>query len=92
MEIINIAQRIKLMNTSTEIVFEDSSNVQLQLYPKYMLVNKTMHDIYVVWDNKIKAKTNDIIPLPSDLTKIKISCIYYKDSIEIDLSKIGLIG
>lgn len=91
MEIINSDSRIKLLNTTTEVLFEDSSNVQLQLYPKYMLVNKTIQDIYV-GDFKVRARSNDIVPLGVGQNKIKLSCMYYKDSIEIDLSKIGLIG
>lgn len=91
MEVVKQSQSLKSM-LNAQLVFEETSNIHLQLYPKYMLVNKTRHDIFITYDQRIKARSNDLIPLPSSQSKLRLSCMYYKDSIEIDLSKIGLTG
>jgi hypothetical protein len=92
MERINASDHFNLTSAQYgEKVFEESSAMRVQLYPKYMLVNKTLNDVYVL-DDKVSARSNDIIALPSNQTRVRLSCTYYKDSMEIDLSKIGLTG
>ena len=50
-----------------------------------MFVNRTRNDIYVGSDFLIKAMHNELLSIPKSDPVIKISCMHFKDSVDINL-------
>ena len=61
------------------------------IYPKFMIVNKSMHDI-MIKGQTIKKKMNDFLFDDSDSQKLTFKVQDYKESMPIDIATIGMSG
>jgi hypothetical protein len=43
------------------MLIDKSIACKIMVYPKYMIVNKTIHDIIYHRDQEVKSKTNDFV-------------------------------
>lgn len=76
-----------------EQLFFHTKSQKLQIYPKFMVVNRTLSDLLIMpEEQRIKAKSNEILIVTNTQTKVRIGALYYKDSQEIDLNQPGLTG
>lgn len=65
--------------------------VKIMIYPKFMIVNKTCHDI-TIKRQVIRQKTNDFLFEVTDCQKTKFGVEGYCDSKAIDIETIGMSG
>jgi len=79
----NFSFRTKLIDISIA--------VKIMMYPKFMIVNKTCHDI-TIKRQVIKQKTNDFLFDVSDSQKSKFGVEGYHESKAIDIETIGMSG
>lgn len=84
----NFSFRTKLIDISIA--------VKIMIYPKFMIVNKTCHDITIRRREEkrqvIKQKTNDFLFEVSDSQKSRFGVEGYHDSKPIDIETIGMSG
>ena len=64
-----------------EQLFFHTKSQKLQIYPKFMVVNRTLSDLLIMpEEQRIKAKSNEILIVTNTQTKVRIGALYYKDS------------
>ena len=63
----------------------------MSIYPKYMIVNKTNHDI-LNGDQVIRSKQGDFLRLEEGVSKTRLHAFDYGPSQPIDLNQIGMTG
>jgi hypothetical protein len=75
-----------------ENLIEQSSGINLEIYPSHILVNKSKHAILNL-DQKISAKSSAILGLKRNQRYLELSAEGYKKSeCLIDLTQIGIKG
>jgi hypothetical protein len=77
-------------NFRTKLI-DISIAVKIMIYPKFMIVNKSMHDI-LIKGQTIKEKMNDFLCDASDSQKFVFKVQGYKESMPIDVEAIGMSG
>jgi len=86
-------QDMKLYNqnfASRQMLIDISIACKIMVYPKYMMINKSIHDIIYHGDQVVKSKTNDFIIGGLDQFRMKIRVKRFSESQEIDLRNIGV--
>lgn len=86
-------QDMKLYNqnfASRQMLIDISIACKIMVYPKYMMINKSIHDIIYHGDQVVKSKTNDFIIGGLDQSRMKIRVKRFSESQEIDLRNIGV--
>ena len=77
-------------NFRTKLI-DISIAVKMIMYPKFMIVNKTDHDI-IIKDQVIMKKKNEFLFNNLDSKKTKFSVKDYKESKPINIDTIGMSG
>lgn len=78
-------------NLLRECIIEETKALQLSIYPKYMIVNKTSHDLRN-GDQRIKAMHSDFLRLEEKDSRVALFADDYRPSQPIDLNQIGMTG
>ena len=76
-------QDMKLYNqnfAARKMLIDISIACKIMVYPKYMMVNKSIHDIIYHGDQVVKSKTNDFIIGGLDQTRMKIRVKRFSES------------
>jgi len=74
-----------------DCIINETKAVQMSIYPKYMIVNKTSHDIWN-GEQRIRAKCTDFLRLNDEVSQVQLFVRSFKQSQPIELNQIGMTG